>query len=146
MQWLIAPAPIGAASGRDHMNDILDGEAAVAALEDQRFAAMRAQNWGELDRLLSDDLTYTHSSGVRDSKTDYLRAMQAGIYRYFSMEVKERRVRLFGDTALVFSRVVTSLASKGVDKLLDNVTLAVWVRDHGAWRMVAYQPTMMPKT
>jgi hypothetical protein len=62
------------------------------------------------------------------------------------MDVKERRVRVFADTALVFSRVVTSLASRGVDKLLDNVTLAVWIRDHGSWQMVAYQPTIMPKS
>lgn len=127
------------------MNDILDGQAAVAALEDRRFAAMRGQDWDELDRLLSDDLVYTHSSGIRDSKAAYLRAMQEGIYRYFSMDVKERHVRVFGDTALVFSRVVTSLASRGVDKLLDNVTLAVWIRDHGRWQMVAYQPTTLPK-
>jgi len=88
---------------------------------------------------------YTHTSGSRDSKASYVKAMQDGVYRYFSMDVRERRVKLYGDTALVFAHVITKLAARGVDKVLDAVTLAVWMRENGAWRMVAYEPTLLPK-
>jgi len=121
-----------------------DARDEVAALEDARFKAMREQDWPTLDRLFSEALVYTHSSGVQDGKASYLAAMQEGIYRYFAMDVVSREVRLFGDTALAFSQVRTHLESRGLERRLDNKILAVWIRENGQWRFVAYQPTAMP--
>lgn len=127
------------------MDQAMAARAEVAALEDERFRAMREEDWAALDRLFSPDLCYTHSSGIRDGKDAYLAAMRDGTYRYFEMTVLEREVRVFGDTALVFSRVLTRLHARGADKNLDNSTLCVWLRRDGAWRFTAYQATPMPK-
>ena len=126
------------------MDQKLDARDEVAALEDARFKAMRERDWPTLERLFSDQLNYTHSTGVQDGKASYLAAMQDGTYRYFAMEVVSREVRLFGDTALAFSHVRTHLESRGQEKRLDNKILAVWVREAGAWRFAAYQPTALP--
>jgi uncharacterized protein (TIGR02246 family) len=115
-----------------------------AALEEARFAAMRALDVAALRALLADDLVYTHSSGVRDGKESYIQALQDGTYRYFAMQATPPSVRVYGDTALVVGRVVTRLASRGAEKLLDNATLTVWVRRDGRWQLVAYQPTVVP--
>ena len=130
------------------MDQMRDARDEVAALEDARFKAMREQDWPMLDRLFSEALVYTHSSGVQDGKASYLAAMKDGTYRCFAMEVVSREVRLFGDTALAFSHVRTHLESRGQEKRLDSKILAVWVREGGpngaAWRFVAYQPTSVP--
>lgn len=117
----------------------------IEALEDQRFAAMRARDWDTLETLFSDDLTYTHSSGLQDGKASYIQAMKNDVFVYHAMEVKERTVTLLGDTALVFSHVITDLTSRGTQRRLDNKTLTVWARQHGAWRLVAYQPTLLQR-
>ena len=44
----------------------------VAALEDERYAAMLSGDTGKLDRLLDDRLCYVHSSGRVDNKASYL--------------------------------------------------------------------------
>jgi uncharacterized protein (TIGR02246 family) len=117
----------------------------IEALEDRRFTAMRARDWDTLDTLFSDDLTYTHSSGLQDGKASYIQGMKDGVFVYHAMEVKERAVKLLGDTALVFSHVITDLTSRGTPRRLDNKTLTVWARQSGAWRMVAYQPTLLQR-
>jgi uncharacterized protein (TIGR02246 family) len=118
----------------------------VAALEDRRFAAMRAKDFPTLELLFGEDMTYTHSSGSQDSKKTYLAALHDGVFEYHSMDVQERDVRVYGDVAVVFSRVVTDLTNRGVRKTLDNRTLCVWRRVDGAWKMVAYQPTVMNRS
>jgi hypothetical protein len=41
-----------------------------------------------------------------------------------------------------YSTQCDSLAHK---KLIDNQTLSVWVNEAGQWRLVAYQPTPIPR-
>ena len=44
----------------------------ILALETKRIAAMTRQDLDTLDGLLADDLTYTHSRGVTDTKASFL--------------------------------------------------------------------------
>ena len=125
--------------------DAQDLVAQLGALEDERFAAMRGPDWAALDRLLSEDLTYTHSSGLQDSKASYIQSLHDKVSVYHAMEVRERKVTLLGDVALVHSRVITDLTARGTRKTLDNQILAVWARQDGAWRLVAYQPTLLSR-
>jgi ketosteroid isomerase-like protein len=60
--------------------DADDTTATIAALEDRRFAAMCARDWATLDELLSDDLSYTHSSARVDSKASYIQGMRDNIF------------------------------------------------------------------
>ena len=124
--------------------DADDTTATIAALEDRRFAAMCARDWATLDELLSDDLSYTHSSARVDSKASYIQGMRDNIFVYRGVDVRERRVMPLGDTALVFGHAVVDVLSRGTPKLLDSRTLAVWHRENGAWRFLAYQPTPVP--
>ncbi len=55
--------------------------AEVRAADDARYAAMIAQDFVALDRLLADDLLYTHSTAVTDTKVQYLAALRGGKYR-----------------------------------------------------------------
>ena len=50
-------------------------------------------------------------------------------------------VVLLGDTALVFGQMNADLTVNGTDKTLNNNALAVWTKEHGIWKFVAYQPT-----
>ena len=61
----------------------------ILALEDKRFAAMTGKDWKALDALLHDQLLYTHSSGVTDTKAVWMDAMKGGRTVYTSMGVPE---------------------------------------------------------
>jgi hypothetical protein len=47
----------------------------ILGLEDKRFAAMVARDFAALEKTVHDDLLYTHSSGLTDTKASWLESM-----------------------------------------------------------------------
>jgi ketosteroid isomerase-like protein len=116
-------------------------EREVLAAEDRRYQAMRDGDLAALDELCADELSYTHSSGSRDTKAEFLAKVGSGHYVYLSIDHPVERVGVYGDTAVVVGRMAAELEVQGTPKTLDNFALAVWTRTSGAWRLVAYAPT-----
>ena len=123
----------GAAAGPD-----------VQKLDAERFDAMIRGDALALDRLLADDLVYTHASGKVDSKASFLDDIKAGQLRYKSFRPEEPKLRVYGDTA-----VATGLASVEVNNHGQELSMKlrytdVWVNRGGQWQMVAWQSTRLP--
>jgi hypothetical protein len=55
-----------------HPDDIPD---LIAALEDERYAAMLSGDKVKLDCLMDDQLRYVHSNGREDDKVSYMEAL-----------------------------------------------------------------------
>ncbi len=121
-----------------------DDVAHVLAAEEQRYRAMVEADLAALDRLCADELSYAHSSGVRDTKSEYLGKVRSGYYRYLTVEHPVERIEVLGDTAIVVGRMTSDLLVHGVPKTIDNLALAVWVRTAAGWRLLAYAPTRLP--
>ena len=85
-----------------------------------------------------------HSSGARDTKAEYLRKVRTGYYDYWRIDHPVERVEVVGDTALVVGRMTADLGVDGTPKTIDNLSLAVWTRIAGDWRLLAYAPTRLP--
>jgi ketosteroid isomerase-like protein len=98
-----------------------------------------------LDRLLDDRVSYAHSSGVRDTKAQYLGKVRSGYYVYLRIDHPVERVEVVGDTAVVVGRTTADLTVDGTPKTIDNLALAVWTRAAGDWRLLAYAPTAAPR-
>jgi ketosteroid isomerase-like protein len=113
--------------------------AALEALELKRFKAMQDNDLQTLAPLLADDLVYTHSSGVADTKAAYLEALRSGKTRYHSAASQTMSVRVYGETALINGRVKVTVESNGQKNDLHLSYLDVWVRRGGNWQMVAWQ-------
>src|SRR5246500_1361192 len=76
----------------------------ILALEDKRYAAMCSGDFAALEAMLHDELLYTHSSGLTDTKATWLASLRSGKTRDKSAACSDRNVRLVGDTALVPGR------------------------------------------
>jgi ketosteroid isomerase-like protein len=76
----------------------------ILALEDKRYAAMCGGDFAALEAMLHDELLYTHSSGLTDTKATWLASLRSGKTKYKSATCSDRKVRLAGDTALVTGR------------------------------------------
>jgi len=116
----------------------------VLAADDRRYKAMQDADLTTLDELCADELSYAHSSGVRDTKAEYLGKVRSGYYVYRRIDHPVERVEVLGDTAIVVGRMTSDLEVQGVPKTIDNLALAVWTRTSGDWRLVAYAPTSLP--
>jgi hypothetical protein len=113
------------------------GEPNVRELEEQRYRAMLAADLVTLDRLLDDGLTYTHSSGVVDTKASYLAGIRDKVWEYKTIARENERVVVRSNTALVFCRLRIDLLVRGAPKKVESNALAVWVRDRGQCRLLA---------
>jgi hypothetical protein len=120
--------------------------AGVLAAEDARYRALVEADLPALGRLLDDRLSYTHAGGVRDTKAAYLEKIRSGYYVYRRIDHPVERIEVVGDTAVVVGRMTADLTARGARKTIDNLSLAVWVRTDGDWRLLAYAPTPPPLT
>ncbi|MGY1617995.1 nuclear transport factor 2 family protein [Geodermatophilus sp. SYSU D00691] len=116
----------------------------VLTAEDRRYQAMLDADLATLDELCADELSYAHSSGVRDTKAEYFEKVRSGYYVYHRIEHPVERVEVVGDTAIVVGRMTADIHAGGVAKTIDNLSLAVWSRTVSGWRLLAYAPTSLP--
>ena len=119
-------------------------EKQIRQLEEQRYAAMLAGDVAALDRLLDNALTYTHSSGVVDTKASYIAGVRDKVWEYKTIARDNERVVIRGGCGLVFCRLRIDLNVRGTAKKVDSNALAVWVEDGGQTRLVAVHSAGIP--
>lgn len=112
--------------------------AKIGQLEEARWAALVAPDTEKLAELFDDDMVYTHSNGMPDSKPSYLTHLGAGTYRYSRIDREDVQIRLFGATAVVTGRArIISALKDGEFKVVARFS-AVWARNGGRWRFVCW--------
>ena len=121
-----------------------DTHSPVADLELRRWQALVAGDLDELDRLFADDMTYTHSNGMVDSKQTYLGALRDGVFRYVDIDVQEPSSRDFGATVVVTGTAVATSESAGGQLVSPLRYTGVWSEQDGEWRFVAWHSCPVP--
>jgi ketosteroid isomerase-like protein len=119
-------------------------EKEIFELEDRRFGAMIARDFGALEKMTHDELLYTHSSGVTDTKASWLESMKSGKVKYRSASCSERQVRFFGDVALTRGRAAIEVDIGGQPKSLRLLFLMAYTRTPQGWKFVAWQSCPQP--
>ena len=122
-----------------------DTASIVMARESERGKALLAADMEALSALLSDRLVFAHANATYDDKASLLKKMGSGNIVYEKLDVSEKRVIDLGDTALLISRLTAAVTVGGQPRAIDNWTLSVWTLEEGEWRLIAYQPTGIPK-
>lgn len=107
-------------------------------------AAVTALDYAALDRILDDQLIYAHSTGNIESKKEYLGRLRSGAQKYETIEHQSTTVRIYGDSAVAHSKA--RMAGKSSGNPFDDrlMIMHFWVKQGGAWRLVAHQTTKLP--
>ena len=116
----------------------------ILGLEDKRFAAMIARDFAALERMVHDELLYTHSSGVTDTKASWIESMKSGKVKYKSVSCSGRQVKFFGDVALTRGRAAIEVDIDGQAKSLRLLFLNAWTRTPQGWKFAAWQSCPQP--
>jgi ketosteroid isomerase-like protein len=112
-------------------------EKEVLSAMDSWGKAMMAKDRGALQKLFHQDLTYTHSSGLNETKAQAIKALLGG-RTIEAIDLTDTSVRVYGNTALVKGKVdVRNNAGQVSTTHLD--VLHVWVKGSTGWQMVARQ-------
>jgi uncharacterized protein (TIGR02246 family) len=116
-------------------------EDAVKQAERDWAVAVVKKDYGVLERVLADDLAYTHSDGRLDNKKDYIESLRSGKQTYDAAEHQSIDVRLLGkDVAVVRARLRMTAAAGGKPATPANFsTLRVYQLRNGRWQMIGHQ-------
>lgn len=116
----------------------------VSKAETAWARAIEKTDAAALERILADDLVYAHSTGLVETKQQYIKSMQSGNQKYASVQPVNPNVRVYGDTAVVNSKVRMTGATKGQPFDNELLLIHVWVKKQGRWQLVAHQTTRLP--
>jgi ketosteroid isomerase-like protein len=115
-------------------------EKEVLAAMDAYKEAMIHKDGAALDKLLSNDLTYTHSGGQLETKADVIKSITTGKTIVEALDFSDTTVRLYGNMALVKGKVDLYHSKTNIVHM--NV-LHVWMKGPQGWQMVARQATRL---
>jgi ketosteroid isomerase-like protein len=93
-----------------------------------------------MDGLLADDYMAITPTGILQSKEQALAALRSGAMKLSSLEISDRKIRLYGTTALVTSRAEVKGRGPEGDMSGSYRYTRVYVRDpHGVWKVVSFE-------
>jgi ketosteroid isomerase-like protein len=111
----------------------------IEHLEDAWRDAVLKGNIAAMDALLADDYMAITPTGILQSKEQALANLRAGTVHFHSIDLSDRKIRLYGTTALVTSRA--EVTATGSDNVSGSYRYTrVYVRDlHGEWHIVSFE-------
>jgi ketosteroid isomerase-like protein len=115
----------------------------VKAAELKRFEAATKNDFDTLAKLLAEDLTYTHSTGILETKAVFLDSLKSGKLQFKKIEPADLQVRVYGTTAVINGTAKVSVVSNGQAKDIELRFTDVWASRAGQWQMVAWQSTKL---
>lgn len=118
--------------------------AEVIGADAERYRAMVNRDMPALGRYLGDDLVYTHSSALVDSKESYIASLASGKVVYRQTDRHDVHVAPYGCAAVVTGRGVFQVTVDGKDMTVDLRFTNVWQKRANGWEMVAWQATRIP--
>jgi ketosteroid isomerase-like protein len=116
-------------------------ETELLRLDDERSRAMIAADAAALERLMSDDIVYTHSSGRLDTKKSFIASVTGGTVKYRRINRKEAAATLREGFAILTGAVEIDVETGGRVLNLNLRFCNVWERTAKGWQQVGWQST-----
>ena len=115
-------------------------EKQVAAAVETLRQAMISGDRAALQPLVSEALSYGHSSGKVETRTAFVDALASGQSDFVEINLTEQTIAVSGKTAIVRHRLAakTNDAGKGPGTV-NLAVMLVWVKENRAWKLLARQ-------
>jgi hypothetical protein len=109
----------------------------IMKLEDQWTKTRAMKDPTTTKSLLAEDFLGSNPDGMALTKQQFIDSVVAGNFAAGNPEYAERKVRIYGETA-VSTGLVTGAGQSGTDKIR---FMRVFVKRNGQWQIVATQAT-----
>ena len=114
-------------------------EQRILALHEAGDKALMSADIDVLSQIFADDYVQYNESGKAFTKQDVLNNFQTGAIRYPSIVSTGRKIRVFGDTAVVHGSESDEVETNGKRIAVRYVYLDVLRKRDGEWKLVASQ-------
>lgn len=106
--------------------------------------ALVAVDIPKLERLLTDDFTWTHTTGGVEMKNEYLKGV-LDTRRYKGFKREGTTFRIYEKSALSSGTVQITVFDQSGGRILDIRYTAAYVLQEGVWRLAAWHNTRLPE-
>lgn len=112
----------------------------VEQLEEQWRSAMVDANSDAMGKLLADDYTGINANGAIQTREQMLAGLHSGAIRLTSLAISDRKVRVYGSTAVVTSQAELE-GTRDAQSISGKYRYTrVYVRNgQGQWRIVSFE-------
>jgi ketosteroid isomerase-like protein len=114
-------------------------EAAVRKAVDDLTKAMIAADRVQLEALTADALSYGHSAGKVETKKEFIDVIAGKKTTYKSITLSDPVVSVAGNNAVARHTFAAEVESGGQSSSPKIGVMQVWVKDGGAWKLLARQ-------
>ena len=109
----------------------------ILATDDRREAALQQGDVATLRQIYADDYTLVSPTGVVQTKADQISDLSAGRLHYNKLELLERKVRIYGDTAVMLTRERADIVRNGEQVGGDVRITRIYKRFGTRWMVIA---------
>ena len=117
---------------------------AVQNAVEQLKKAMIDADKAALEKLTADDLSYGHSSGRVENKTEFVESLVSGKSDFLTMELTNQTVKVSGNTAIVRHNLSGNINDSGQAGTVKLFVMLVWVKQGKQWRLLGRQAVRQP--
>ena len=114
-------------------------EKKLAAAVEQLRIAMIDGNKTALENLVLDELSYGHSGGHVDNKTEFIDKLTTGKSDFVTMDLTEQTIYITGKTGIVRHKLSATTNDGGKPGEVHLLVLLVWQKKGGQWKLLARQ-------
>lgn len=122
-------------------NPAAEKEVLAAAKELAR--AQMAKDRAALEKLLGEEIVYSHSTGMRETKAEHIAATMRPTSKYESIDLTEPKAMIFGTTAVLIVKARFVSVNDGKKQETPLSMMQTWVKRGGGWQLVARWTTRL---
>ena len=113
----------------------------MRAAQHERFEAMVHGDVAALDTLLDDDLSYVHTGGDLQTRSQFINTIKKQELIYESISPRDVRVRVYDGLALATGRSDMHVRNSAGLNIFSIRFTEVYVRRDGRWLLTAWEAT-----
>jgi ketosteroid isomerase-like protein len=119
-------------------------EQQVLRLEDERTQAVLAGDAATLERLMAEDIVYTHSSARVDTKKSFIASITSGTVKYRRIHRRDIAVSVREGFAFMTGAIEIDVETGGSVRPLVLRYSNLWESTPKGWQQVLWQTTPIP--
>jgi ketosteroid isomerase-like protein len=98
-----------------------------------------------LQQLVSDKVSYGHSSGKVEGKVSFINSLSSGASDFVSIDVRAQSVEVLANTAIVRHEIHAQTQDGGKPGAVSLYILLIWQKQEADWQLIARQAVRMPQ-
>ena len=114
-------------------------EKQVAIAVTQLTQAMENADSATLDKLIDAGLSYGHSGGRVENKSDFISNIVSGKSDFVKIDLTNQQILMHHKTAIIRHHLSATTNDSGKPGAVSLDIMLVWQKQHGHWKLIARQ-------